>query len=976
MAERCADRMLWLINKGYSGIGKNEGVLADAGVIFGHSSGKFGISESTYNSKAYKEIAAYDLETFIHLVDLLKENYGINLYTLNQFYTELGFGDDSDLASLCKIDPLSDEMIQQYQNNIGNDGYINYPLLTRIARAYPINCRGLKVTGGVVTLDDVEKWLTDVITKISIKLIVLELKKDDKYIVNGKLTFHDSDMFKDLAQYMPQIEGLFSNGLIVSRRSVNSVKSSSGSDIEAAYGFTLKMALPPNKFGENVRDNFDTFRLELQNKMGLYDEISADIDDDGNTIPEEDRYVKKPISLSGTNKGSQGLYQIDICWDFEGSEKHNIIPAADALDGILKSGKRPSWSNALLGELSNGEPFFWDNFNSKSNPIEKRVYHIYAGSRSGKGILTTSLLSNAICDGYKILYLDGKPDSSIGLGQLAWAEGCEAPVFEGTRRGTGQFTPGQLEEYAPNRDINEATEFEKSIPNITELRKLTGQGYGQINCLLTYFKGIELAWRVIKHRASGGIDHTNDVDGKPGDWFIVILDEIKEIASREDKIDKGFIAYIKSKGYTVDKETNMITAKKGATEDDTTKYIIHYFEWKKTIVSLIDSSENADLCASQTNVLTIFQGSSWIGNNSRIGGTSIIRAILRLKGAKVVGNNGIQNGAPAEYGNNTVKKYTWYSWIKPLQWIITKKAVVNECDTEQDVVKFKPFSLYGYTPEGQENNPLYCRPYMRILEEKYGFKSSQVLQDSWDYLENIVVDNHYADSLKTFMYDVTKFNAMTDSPSSVSTQPIRPQSGAANIKMNFGGNNNVTSLMKIADLQKLDEEQLNKYYNKFYRKCDQKLRQSASLLNFTSNSNIEASLLCIDNFCYLAETYGLNDYDQMLTLLQGRSDANSKIVAAIMTMTSSGQRQYDQMITKEELSTLLGINNNKSNNTSNRTTGTIHLDTKQAENIRKEIISIAKEMKANGEFNGLSKEDILDMIRVITNSVLNSYTEV
>lgn len=45
------------------------------------------------------------------------------------------------------------------------------------------------------------------------------------------------------------------------------------------------------------------------------------------------------------------------------------------------------------------------------------------------------MIANAVANGYKVFFVDGKPDTGITLGNLAWKEGKEAFVFDGMRAG-------------------------------------------------------------------------------------------------------------------------------------------------------------------------------------------------------------------------------------------------------------------------------------------------------------------------------------------------------------------------------------------------------------------------------------------------------------------------------------------------------------------------------------------------------------
>lgn len=750
VAKNIRKSMEWLLSSGYSGIGQNEGVLTHRGVIFAHKNDGFiGPNRKLYSLA--KKPRVYDTKTAISVYKAFEEQgVNFNKCEVNGDCTEL-------------LDPLSDEMIEIYKQNLNNPYFINYSFLVRVVRAYSSTCKGLNVGehGTAYTFEPVGDWIEDLVVKVGYRLFKDEI---DKKEYNG-CGYNNIDFCDSMGEKAQLLKNLFQNAIISSRRFQKANRSSSTGHVngqmsdeerayleeearkcaEQVYGLTIKCT-----FNSTVGSQIDTSTLlkYVQDDMHLEPKIVIDTDNSTGKV-EEIKSELLPVKLSGDNSSSGNCLQFDVIHDLDGIEQMGCLPAADALDGILNSGQKPSWSHALLGELSNGKPFFWDDFMSDKNTTDKRLYHIYAGSRSGKGILTASMLTNVLCDGYKLLYIDGKPDSGLGFGQLAWMNGKEAPIFDGARSGTGQFTPGQLEVWTNGmRDENESIQFSSEIPDFG-----TTLGKNQINSLITYLKGIELAFRTIKLRSSGERGDASE------DWMVVVFDEIEEMyKNHESKLITVLKNAVIGAGFKFDAAGTSILrnspTRKDAKWTDTLEWIDSFFKWSQCIIGLITSAATMDLGPSQTTIITIFQNTSWI-NKATSDKTSIIGAIMGIGAGKILGNRAIQNGAPADFGNGVARRSSWASWIKPLQWIMTQDCGgnVNDCAaSEKSVVQFRPFSLYGYTPENKMMDGLYMVPYMRKLENKFGFSSADVLQNAWDYFENIVISKGLGSSLKEYMY--------------------------------------------------------------------------------------------------------------------------------------------------------------------------------------------------------------------------------
>ncbi len=80
----------------------------------------------------------------------------------------------------------------------------------------------------------------------------------------------------------------------------------------------------------------------------------------------------------------------------------------------VKSG----WDKILIGESLSGKELYASK--ESDIPLQNQfVHNIYAGSRSGKGVMTMNILVSAIASGKPIFYLDRKPDMASMLYHIA-----------------------------------------------------------------------------------------------------------------------------------------------------------------------------------------------------------------------------------------------------------------------------------------------------------------------------------------------------------------------------------------------------------------------------------------------------------------------------------------------------------------------------------------------------------------------------
>lgn len=182
--------------------------------------------------------------------------------------------------------------------------------------------------------------------------------------------------------------------IIVSDLTTMTVNTSEGTATKInAIKFMLSV---PNKNLNNV-----DFVTSVANAMGLTIDNMKNLET--NLYNEEDEsYQLLDLKYTVDVKLAQGLP------DF----------AYKALAELTKQGVALNWQNILLGNsikddlitsIPSGDICLQDN----------RVHWIFAGSRSGKGVMCYNIFTTAMASGLPIFYMDRKPDTSAAMREIA-----------------------------------------------------------------------------------------------------------------------------------------------------------------------------------------------------------------------------------------------------------------------------------------------------------------------------------------------------------------------------------------------------------------------------------------------------------------------------------------------------------------------------------------------------------------------------
>ena len=468
---------------------------------------------------------------------------------------------------------------------------------------------------------------------------------------------------------------------------------------------------------------------------------------------------------------------LDIQYDVAKANKSDIF-AYEIVDSLLDSGGELSWSHAMIGKNEDGTYLYWDDFMDpqKASPF-KRCYTIYGASRSGKGVMTSTLVASALSSGKQVFYTDGKPENGPCLGRVAWEQGREAYVFDGQPQGSVPFV-GFMEDYTfGQRTADEVLGFIKQVPK--ELGENPDYFESQEKQrlflgVMRYLRSMYLCSEVIEGRARGTVDKSV--------WQVWIFDEIQNMAKNETEVRKLFAKYLRKKFNKSLKQNPSLAEQcafdfsaKGFADtidpnnekfDAGVNYIYRWNEWAEKIKTNIAKAAVISLGKADMNLIFIFQTSDWIKEMMRV--TVLGNVVSRLESTKIVGRGSLCDGQGAYGTANTIKSDWYTSKINTEQggwWAISEGA-----DLRSSSVKvFKPYKIWTIPLDGDrisENKPdeerKYVAGYINYVANRLGFNAADILNSAYEFANNALVSldlANGAENIKQFIYNCADFNA-------------------------------------------------------------------------------------------------------------------------------------------------------------------------------------------------------------------------
>lgn len=663
--------------------------------------------------------------------------------------------------------------------------------------------------------------------------------------------------------------------------------------------------------------------------------------------------------LAKDNFDKYGVLTISIEFDEKAANASDLF-AYEIVDKLIESGNTPSWGHALLGKKEDGSYLFWDDFMGSPEPF-KRIYTIYAGSRSGKGVMTSTLIASLMCDGKLPFYTDGKPENGACLGEIAWREGKEAYVFDGQAIGKRPFS-GYMENYTNGvRQPDEIASYIEQCPKelFVEYKAFTTEKQKQFLGVMRYLKSLQLCATIATKRASG--------DLPSDDWQVWVFDEMTDMSNNEKSIRALFASYVRSKTgakevsdddanyYKIDpsKIKKEFIDKSSDKYDAGLDYILQWLRWTSGIKTLVSNMSTISMGKANMNLIFIFQEATWIQEDQKI--TTIGKVVKGLKSTKIVGRNALAN-ACRDYGDASTQKEEWYTKVNSGGgwWGISESADLRS----SKVTVFKPYKVWttplipgtdDRDPNGDFSSPKYLAGYISKLLGSVGVSAADILNQAYVYADEAVKTLGYADSVKEYIYDCTNFavdgsdnsydvlhnelESEEDSDGTVSNfsyddedseddeldfgDETTEDSDISDDDAAFSGmgadNNNVekipefTSALSLSK-KELKDETLVAYLNK-YRVVDRLKRNSFRYnvrANVPNGNGLLTASLFASNYVYVTNKIGIGQADVIsFAFNQINADNNTdyrySFLIGMINALNEGSLEFDRMPTEEQL---------------------------------------------------------------------------
>lgn len=471
------------------------------------------------------------------------------------------------------------------------------------------------------------------------------------------------------------------------------------------------------------------------------------------------------VVIEDRSDNNNNVKVLNIVFDKKKASKSTLF-AGDVIDTFIENKETPTWSNALLGRNEDGTPMFWNRF--MHNKENYRCYTIYAASGSGKGTMTSSLVSAALCDGKEVFYTDGKPENGPVMGMLAWKKGKEAYVFDGKETGSAPFQ-GLMESYTFNqRTPGEVEKYFSSLPQkLFNEKYFPGDKKKEFLGLMRYIKSLDLCFKTIQGRQAGSLPMDN--------WQVWVFDELTSMSNRELQVRNVFRQYCEDKGvpctsksaeegkYKVITDMSKINPeilnKSSMIYDEGIAYIKTWLDFTKNIENICLDASTIYLRKANANLFFIFQEPTWLAEGRHGMFTTLGKVIRTIGSLKIVGKGGLVNGAGA-YGDGTIKA----DWVGKLSsgrgyWVMSESP-----DIRHSAVKvFKPFNIYTVpnqqdaldttVPDGMKDTN-YFEGYLTKLTDAVGIDPADVLEAAYIYADNAVKTLGLTQgSIKDYIYD-------------------------------------------------------------------------------------------------------------------------------------------------------------------------------------------------------------------------------
>jgi len=469
------------------------------------------------------------------------------------------------------------------------------------------------------------------------------------------------------------------------------------------------------------------------------------------------------IKINKIGEYKDGVLDVNIIYN-DRSYSQDVLFAHQVLDILEEQEIVPSWNNVILGKKDDGTIMTY-NFKDTKNPI----YGLYAGTRSGKGVMTLNLLASALADGCKVVYIDGKPEIAMTLGDIAWKAGLDACVFNGL-----EVNPNNGLENRGNC-VRQSDRF-ASIEHIPDNIFKTEDELKTFMLTVQYLRGIELVIKMAKDRMD---------KCKPEDWLVVVFDECEQFASQEEHLNNVLNKAYENRKKAIDPSDDKGSRKINITKDPAAIFIDDYKMWREKLESDFLTGVKSAFGKGNITLFFVWQSSKFPNAYKNTSSLAAMVESSRSKLIKIMGRGAVEQGGSNDFGNaTTLKDMKWYD----------NKFTGNAGgyfaiggDIKGSMQVFRPFNIYsdsngkdliltnaaasGISKEdlvgSQLDEDFNVIPevgfegYTNKLLGRMGLSAAQQLNIGFQYANKSVINLGLGKSLLDFMYDAHSFTGNT-----------------------------------------------------------------------------------------------------------------------------------------------------------------------------------------------------------------------
>lgn len=382
--------------------------------------------------------------------------------------------------------------------------------------------------------------------------------------------------------------------------------------------------------------------------------------------------------------------------------RYNSFPffAANILESIKKNGG-PSWSRVIIGRDSD-DKMFTLNLEDPKN----RVLAIIAGSRSGKGVLTMKIESDARALGIPVLYFDYKPDMAKTYYDIAQRFGCETFAFDGlslTAELGRDFNvlynynqvPQEIRDTIAGADFGNPDSGKDGGSAIFDVKEFT--------YFTSYVRGVQLVCKLVELRAkaikNGGKADNFTLEQLGGNRVLVVFDEIEKFCLYADTLlrKNGYLDTIKARVIQ-----NLVASgmtEKKAKEHKCLAWFDNYKNWVDNVFGSLEAKDKAEIGESWVNIVILAQSTN-IDNTWGIIGQKL--STLIVNSIKFCGNGSNLGGGSSKYGSGGCPP-EWREKLPSRYFIIQKQGGGNVIESGSALVKTYFLLNEVYNDDGSES---------------------------------------------------------------------------------------------------------------------------------------------------------------------------------------------------------------------------------------------------------------------------------